>query len=335
MKYHVHGNPLRLQLVWLLMAAIVAVVAGPSRAPAQENPCTRSTIFINVENRSGGRVNGLDAANFHGSVGKEAVQIESAEAARVRRIVIVLDQSGSMYVTDAYASAASLIANIVTHAPAEFQFALLTYSKSSQVRKSLTSDRNELINALREAMAVKAPDGPSATSSTLDAAIAGLELLSPSEPGGAVLLVTDGGESSSKASESDVELRFTRILTSASSRQFPITPATPYASPEYQKALAQPLRKMVEGIGGEVFWFAGKPPVVRIDPDQKNLPSGPAGIIEKMMTGYRLQIATPTTVTKPVDLKLEITGNSDWNNSGIVLRYQPKLYPCAVHVPQK
>jgi hypothetical protein len=291
-------------------------------------------VFLNVENRNGGPVSGLTAANFRGSTGKDPVSITSAEPIQIRRIVIVLDQSGSMYVADAYVSAASLIANIVAHAPTEYEFAFLTYAETTRVRKQLTTNRNELIDALREAMAVKAPDGPSATSSTLDAAIAGLELFSPAEPGDAVLMITDGGESSSKASLSDVELRFAH----SDARLFaaiPITAATPYASPEYQTAIAQPLKKMVEAVGGEVFWFSGKPPAVRMDPHHSDLPGGPSGMLEKMRTGYRLQIATPTTVTKPADLKMEIIESSDGNRSGDILRYQPKLFPCSVPATQK
>jgi hypothetical protein len=319
---------------WFTTAAALALAATAWGVRAQEKPCTKETVYVNVENRNGGPVSGLTAANFHGSVAKESVSITSAEPAQIRRIVIVLDQSGSMYIADAYISAASLIANIVAHAPAEYQFALLTYSKSTRVKRQFTSDRNELMDALREAMAVKAPDGPSATSSTLDAALAGIELLSPSEPGDVVLMVTDGGESSGKATASDVEIRFAH----SDARLFaaiPITVATPNASPEYQAVLAQPLKKMIETVGGEVFWFAGKPPEVRMDPHQSNLPGGPSGILEKMRTGYRLQIAMPTTVTKPVDLKLEMIGSSDGNTSGDILRTQPKLFPCTIPATQK
>ncbi len=329
-----HRNALRRPSRWLTMVIAVTIAATSWSLSAQEKPCTTEAVFVNVENRNGGPVGGLTAENFHGSVGKESVSITSAEPAPIKRIVIVLDQSGSMYVADAYTSAASLIANVVAHAPSAYQFALLTYSKSTQVRNPLTTNHNELMNALREAMAVRAPYGPSATSSTLDATIAGLELLSPSEPGDAVLLVSDGGESSSKASFGDVELRFAR----SGVRLFaaiPITAATPNASPEYQTVLAQPLKKMVEAVGGKVFWFAGKPPEVRMDPHHSDLPGGPNGLLEKMTTGYRLQIATPTTVTKVADLKIELVGNSDVNTSGEILRNQPRLFPCLVPATQK
>jgi len=149
-----------------------------------------------------------------------------------------------------------------------------------------------------------------------------------------VLLVTDRGESSNKINLADVELRFAR----SDVRLFAaidVTGEGPNASPEYLRALAQPLEKMVEAVGGEVFWFAGKPPVVRVDPDHNNLSGGPNGIIEKMSTGYRLQVAAPATQTKPVDLKLEIVGTSGEKNTGIALRYQPKLYPCSVTTTQK
>jgi hypothetical protein len=331
---HLHRNASRWPFRWLTMVLALSLAATASSLSAQEKPCATEAVFVNVENHNGGPVVGLTAANFHGLVGKESVSISSAEPAQIKRIVIVSDQSGSMYVADAYTSAASLVANIVAHAPAAYQFALLTYSKNTRVRNPLTTNRNELMNALREAMAVRAPDGPSATSSTLDAAIAGLELLAPSGPGDAVLLVTDGGESSSKASFIDVELRFAR----SDVRLFaaiPVTTATPNASPEYQTVIAQPLKKMVEAAGGEVFWFAGKPPEVRMDPHHPDLPGGPSGLLEKMTTGYRLQIATPTTVTKTTDLKIELASNSNVNTSGDIPRNQPKLFPCVIPTTQK
>jgi len=150
-----------LQRVCLPLAAVLAIAMVPLRVCAQDKTCTHgSTVFVNVENRNGGPVSGLTAANFHGSVGKEALPITSAKPAQIRRIVIVLDQSGSMYVADADVSAASLIANIVAHSPIEYQFALLTYAKSIRVRKAFTSNHAELMDALREAAAVKAPNGP-------------------------------------------------------------------------------------------------------------------------------------------------------------------------------
>jgi acyl-CoA synthetase (NDP forming) len=84
-----------------LLSGIVLLLWVVSNRPAQEPPCSQRTVLATVIDKPGNPVRGLSAANFRGEFRGHTVQIISATLdTRPRRIVLLVDASGSMTAAD-------------------------------------------------------------------------------------------------------------------------------------------------------------------------------------------------------------------------------------------
>lgn len=340
MKFRVHQNIARQRCAWLAIATTLTLPTLSTLICAQQNPCDQRKVFATVEDEKGQVVDGLTAANFHAILGKEIIPVTLAESSPLRRIVILLDQSGSMYDTYKYHAASYLITNLVKQSPLEIQFAFATYSSDFQLKQNITSNHYQMIEKVKQTLSVKAPWGPSAT---LDALLAGLGLLNPPETGDAVLLVTDGGENDSKINWDDAA----RHLAGSDVRLFAAVVTPQYRTgvlQEYETKETRKFKKMFEDMGGEIFWLGSDYPsrgahpkniVFHISVDCHDIPKSAADILQFMEAGYRLQISPIGTFTKPVDWKLEVTNGSRAKATALFVRYPPKLFPCSATSSQK
>jgi von Willebrand factor type A domain-containing protein len=341
MNFHVGQNLIMRHRLWLAVAAALVLTALPGRANAQQESCVQRPIFINVEDDKGQLVGGLTAANFRATAGKEAVAVTLAEPAAPRRIVILLDHSGSMFDDFLYHASAFAITTMVKRAAPDIEFAFATYSNDFRVRKDLTSNHDELIETVKQTLSDKTTVwGPSAM---LDASERGLEMFTAPRIGDAVLLVTDGGENKSGVELTDVERRF----TSSDVRLFAVivtrVTLTSYSEDAARKEISA-VKKLIDTVGGEMFWLGANYSINRphekdikfpIALDYHNVPDAADGILRNMATTYRLYVSPPAALTKPEDWKLEVTDNSGTKNPAVFVRYQSKLYPCTVPTTKK
>src|ERR1700693_5679431 len=87
-------NSVRLSCV-ILSAIFVLFTQTP--LSAQKPDCTHRMVFVSVLDREGNAVPGVTAADFRATVDNKPANIVSAvRDAQPRRIVVVLDASGSM-----------------------------------------------------------------------------------------------------------------------------------------------------------------------------------------------------------------------------------------------
>src|SRR5229473_548218 len=110
-------------LILLVITVLVMHRSLPTAASAQQDSCTQRVVFVSVEDENGQPVSGLTAANFHAILGKQSILITKAKPAPVRRIVILLDRSGSMYDDYMYRTSAFIASNLVQRSAAKIEFA--------------------------------------------------------------------------------------------------------------------------------------------------------------------------------------------------------------------
>jgi hypothetical protein len=98
---------------------------------AQQTPgCLERTLVVNVRDRTGQFVGGLRPSLFRGTLQGQQVRIPSAEVkAGPRRIVVLLDASGSVNKENHKLDSARLIAgNLLLKAPSDLHPALVVFS---------------------------------------------------------------------------------------------------------------------------------------------------------------------------------------------------------------
>lgn len=114
---------LSLGLTAFLVASLVRV------ATAQQDPCLDRTVAVNVLMEKGESVKGLTEQSFRAEFQHKTVQVVSAKRGIApRRIVIVLDSSGSMIQSPEWDAASAAAVRLFSIAPSNTSFALLSFS---------------------------------------------------------------------------------------------------------------------------------------------------------------------------------------------------------------
>jgi Mg-chelatase subunit ChlD len=175
-------------------------------AIAQENsaPC-RTTVSFSSFDDHWAPIDNLRADQVSIRVGHEPQAVNSLQRLnRPARIVFVLDGSGSM--TGTYTGgrrwpvALQTMLDLVSSAPDGTQFGIVTVGGPGERQFDLTTDKQRTAESIRS---LKDSD-LKGKSPLIDAIARAMNMLTPSLPGDAVFLLTDGGDNSSKAAPSQL-----------------------------------------------------------------------------------------------------------------------------------
>jgi VWFA-related protein len=192
--------------VWGFAFAALAFTAIGLSVSAQQDSCVKRNIYVRVEDESGHLVEGLTAGNFHATIGKKPVEVrQAAPIPPLREIVIVIDMSGSMHNDFAIRTSLSLAADIVERLPAETLVALVTFNTEPTLEQRFTADRKRINDSIQRLTNASQWKGGS---SLYDAVFATVkDLIDKAEPRGnsAVLVISDGGDTSSRIRLEDAE----------------------------------------------------------------------------------------------------------------------------------
>ncbi len=171
---------------------------------AQDDPCLRRTVAINVFDLDGKLVTGLTPKDFRAELKGKPVSILSVDLdQRPHRLVVVLDASASMFDGEKqWDLARSLAEAAVAASPARFQAGLIVFNDAVRIRIPIQSDPGPALQALVDLP--QRPLGHDARvgrhTSLWDALLAATEMLAPPRFGDAIYVVTDGADNQSKAS---------------------------------------------------------------------------------------------------------------------------------------
>lgn len=173
----------------LLLAGIFLLPAITNGQPAD---CQRRTVPASVIDRDGFPIGGLTPARFAGRLDEEPITIRDAKVdARPRRVVVLLDTSGSMRnkAGDKWKVALQVAGDIISFLPAEHSVALLTFSDRVQDELGFSKSRVEIVQRLKELGTRKPPADESKEHTALFGAVQkALGMLKPARPGDVIYI---------------------------------------------------------------------------------------------------------------------------------------------------
>jgi hypothetical protein len=319
---------------WLHTLLVLVTLAGTLHA--QQNPCLNRTIAVNVLNEEGHFVEGLSAQNFRGKVHGQRVEIVSAaHDSGPRRIVIVLDASGSMgnkWGLEIYEAEGLLSTD------PDSSFALITFATHIRDRIDFTQGRKKISDELA-GLQSPAKAGPEGRTALRDALTAAVDLLRPAQLGDAIYLISDGGENASKVKDT----QFRDVLVSAGVRLFALITVEqlPSRSRTPEEAGGPDwLSGLVTATGGDFTILKGDPDfhwnslprpqtaVKMPSLGRRVLTFATAGFDEEMTEYYRVAIKLPEPLDKPRDLDLDALDAKGKRNSHWLIVYPHRLAAC-------
>ena len=307
----------------LLTLAVVA----PQPAQAQQDTCLHRTLPLSFDVPAGFASTQLPLTDFRATLKSQPVKILNiAPDERPHRIVILLDASGSM--TGIFLRALTLASVFVRDAAPNAQVALLFFGANIKETIGFTQGQSAVSERLRQLRedkpaAAKLVHGKTAI---YDALLAGLDLFKEPTSADSLYLISDGGETSSKAQVSDVLQRMTASGIRLFAAILPIEVrrgAATIIEPEEAPGIAEVAKKT----GGEVV-HAAEP----LDPGHVREMALLLPILSRfhynMLHTYRLEVELPERLNKPHAWELEIAGENRKRWKDVRLRYPTELAAC-------
>ncbi len=321
------GIPGRLG-IFLISGLLLCVTV---RVAAQADTCLRRTVMANVLTKAGQPVAAVPASSFRGTFRGKPVRVVSATRdLEPRRIVVLLDASGSMMdeglkgPRGKWQYARRAVGNILNGLPAKDDIALLVFADKVDIVVGFAEGRQaiaEKISALK-AGSKAFPKGLRRTA-LLDTILVGLTLLQPPHDGDVIYVISDGGDNASRAQPGKVE----QALLTAGVRLFAMGLDYGPGNRATVEEIEGPdlMRKLAEDTGGaflplEDYAFTEEE-AVALNLNVKLLYS-------QMSQPYRLELEFAEPVDKRRKWKLELVGDNGKKAKLWHTVYQSVLLPC-------
>lgn len=317
-----------LGVVSLLLLAYGCLAAAQT-APTQ---LTRS-LLVNVLDRNSNAVRDLTKDSFRAKVnGRPAAVVEASYSLAPRRIVVLLDMSGSMggetEKNKKWQISREATEDLLSETPADVRVALLTFS--SQVHDVFDFSQS------RSSMAAWLKDEPrrraeiKGTTALYDTVIAATKLLEPTRPGDAIYVITDGGDNSSHISEAGT--RKLLLLSRIRLFVFLFAEQSPFGSGPYD------VMQLARDTGGFVFGVAGRASVALSLPSRDLVYEDDDRTRERIrlytealniqVNGfYTLQLETPLQPSKLRKVLIEIVDARGQPRKDVAFTYSTLLPP--------
>jgi Mg-chelatase subunit ChlD len=237
----------------ILLAGVVLV---SSILLTQSSRCQlrSSSLLVNVIDRKGDAVKTLAKDSFRVKVnGKAATISEATYGLAPRRIVALLDVSGSMAGEAAgkkWQIASEAIEDLLKDSPADVSIALLTFSEHVQDKFDFSQSRASMLEWLarganREGARVHG------TTALFDSILAATQLLGATRPGDSIYVITDGGDNTSHIHGRAIR----KLLVNSQIRLFVFLLSEPL--PLEMIAGGDSLKEIARATGGFVFGVSG------------------------------------------------------------------------------
>lgn len=317
-----------------LLAALLVQIYFPGtqleQAPQNSLEATR-TILVNVINSHGNAVRDLTKENFAVFLdGKQAAVTAARYSLSPRRIVVLLDVSGSMYGTRGSGKwhiAEEAVRDLLQQTQSDVSIALVTFASEVHEMFDFSQDRTAILNWLQE-NSDRPPRLKRKETALFDATVRALKLLGDAQPGDAIYAITDGEENASHVSARQAE----RVLLQSGVRLFTLLFARPGAvlRSSWQEG-EDTFVGMVRDSGGFVFELMGhRIPGVpwdaeyTYDGDNRENVKVYTAELDTQITGYWvLELRSLVSVGKK-KIKLAVTDRTGRERKDVVVAY-PRL----------
>ena len=187
----------RIALLLFLVSTFISLAA-------QE--CRVSVPVTIVDEASGKFVSGIKPEMLHAKIGQAVVPVQEAESIKSRRVIVLFDQSGSMGEMGSAHShkraamqqiQATFFTRIFSQLPPETQVLIGAFRQEAAFGNDFSRDPEELRKMLDEVSGRLKSHGKD-TTSIFDALQLAISRFGAVRSGDAVVLLTDGGDTSSK-----------------------------------------------------------------------------------------------------------------------------------------
>jgi len=308
------------------------------------------TVVVNALDERGIPIRGLRQDNFRAkSQGHEIQLVSLSFAEGPRRIVVLLDSSGSMSGerdNGRWNAARGAAVEFANSASPGARLSLITFADDVEERAGLSLDRHEILGWLSGSQASnrKLVKGRTAL---YEALLTAAKELDPPQPGDAIFVITDGEENASKVTSSQVmnilrgKLAGIRLFSFLLPGLVPASPESPFE--ESRKRL----REMIRESGGfeveltpytpdipeHVTWV--RPTTSLYDNRAKSFIKTSANVLNLQISSfYLLTLKLPDDMTKPKGWKLELVDSYGPSQKEVTLTYPGHLTPQSVQQAQ-
>jgi hypothetical protein len=318
----------------LFLSIIILLTFLPSSFAQQStnSPSATRSVVVNVFDAHGNVIPDLTRDNFRARLnGKPVAVLEARYNLAPRRIVVLLDMSGSITGgkrTEKWQIAREAVDDLLLQTPGDVPIAMLTFAGSIRDVFDFPNSRIAIAKWLKEGPSQQPKlKGSSGRTALFDAILEGVKLLNVVQPGDAIYAITDGGENASHAS--DVKTRATLLQSGV--RLFAFLFAEPHRTPVDGDGYDSFL-KMVDDSGGFAFGLAGRPELVAAsrgfvyayDADNREKVKAYTKELSGQINGFwTLQLATPSS-SKESKVKLEVVGPEGKKGVGLIY---PRVLP--------
>lgn len=311
---------------WSLWFALLVLSAS-----AAAQTCTQTVPISVLDPKTGSFIPSLQAALLHAKAEKNVLPIVGFQPIKTSRLVILIDESGSMgYVNDPVAHKKEAIARteeallqFLKESPevaAEYGF----FNDKVVFSGKLTSRQQELLEGIEVAKSQFGKTGFGPTS-LYDALHQALLRLQPVQPGDSIVLLTDGGDNKSKLQAKDIK----EELRASGVRLFSFVIAGHMFPPDADEI--SELYGLVESSGGGVAAID----IYNLSWADKKTLAANINVLkhfwtQQILNGYLLSLEVPANSNKnrKWTLKLDRAADGDLKNAG--LRYPNRLPGCPI-----
>ncbi len=304
------------------VASFLSLLLAASMAAAQSQ-CVWQTQ-VNVLDQNGAQVTGLTTNSFEAQVGKRPLHMVSVlPETRARRVLILLDVSGSMHESPAkWDTALLMVKDAANRLPPEDPIGFATFGGALEFKIDFSRDRQALLDELSN-LADVSKIRPQVGTAFFDAIADAATKFGEQVAGDLIYVISDGADNHSERSEKAVE----EILQRRGIRLFILIldlgqlRRSMFRSPGEVYAMRSTGEFAANTGGGSARYSTAT--IERVPKDvQQQIMGGAAHLYQLMHSGYVLKVEIPQSVEKPEKWKLNV------NQKRAKVLYSRQLFPC-------
>jgi len=235
-----------------LLAGILVTACGILADAQSAQNQSSSSLLANVLDRNGSAVRNLPKDNFRIKVdGHLATVLDASYSLAPRRIIVLLDMSGSMsgqIATKKFEIAREAVKDLLEDTPDDVLIALVTFSNQVHDVFDFSQSRNSMAKWLNEGNGKHGDPRIHGVTALFDALQTATKLFASSHPGDALYLISDAGDNSSHVRSREIR----ELLLRSQIRLFVFLLADPIPFPDEETG-KDAVEEIARATGGFVF----------------------------------------------------------------------------------
>jgi hypothetical protein len=304
-----------------------------ANCPAHAQECTQILPFNVLDQKTGNTLTSLRPESLQARMGDLVVRITGIVPVEHRRVLVLVDRSGSMsrhndlgmHQKEALEVVEDTLKDVLAELPSGVSVTYGFFNDKAVFTEAFFSDSRQLQQAIADTkQKLQKPD--SGGTALFDAVHQAILRFGTPQPGDVIVLLSDGGENKSRLTEGEFE-REMRKSGLRLALLFVNQHATDYAEPYVLSILD--LAKNTGGAVGmidiaDLSWTSKKDVPVNREALRKFW-------MQEILGGYALQVQVPGSLKKPRKWKVQANTGGDPRLQHATLQYPEKLEPCPVN----